>query len=90
MDRRVNERRLNFIPKISQGIKKQYPSRNTGYCCSYIKCTDTKYNVLNQMYRLILAHRIRISEFYPGIENLILPMLSYPGRQVTLLCEIAS
>ena len=24
---------------------------------------------------------------YPGIENLILPMLSYPGRQVTSLCE---
>ena len=29
--------------------------------------------------------------FYPGIENLILPMLSYPGRQVTSSsCEIAS
>ena len=37
----------------------------------------------------ILAHRIRISEIYPGIENLILPMLSYPGRQVTSSCEIA-
>ena len=28
--------------------------------------------------------------FYPGIENLFLPMLSYPGRQVTSSCEIAS
>ena len=28
--------------------------------------------------------------FYPGIENLISTMLSYPGRQVTSLCEIAS
>ena len=37
----------------------------------------------------ILAHWIRISVIYPGIENLILPMLSYPGRQVTS-CEIAS
>ena len=27
---------------------------------------------------------------YPGIENLILPMLSYPERQVTSSCEIAS
>ena len=27
----------------------------------------------------ILAHRIRYLKFYPGIENLILPMLSYPG-----------
>ena len=25
-----------------------------------------------------------------GIENLILPMLSYPGYQVTSSCEIAS
>ena len=37
-----------------------------------------------------LAHRIRISEIYPGIENLILPMLSYPGRQVKSSCEFAS
>ena len=28
--------------------------------------------------------------FYPSLENLILPMLSYPGRQVTPSCEIAS
>ena len=28
--------------------------------------------------------------FYTGIENLILPMLSYPERQVTSSCEIAS
>ena len=28
--------------------------------------------------------------FYPWIENLILPMLSYPGRQVTPSYEIAS
>ena len=28
--------------------------------------------------------------FYPGIENLILPMLSYPARQVMSSCEIAS
>ena len=28
--------------------------------------------------------------FYPGIETLTLPMLSYPGRQVTASCEIAS
>ena len=28
--------------------------------------------------------------FYPGIENLILPMISYPGRQVTSSCEVAS
>ena len=28
--------------------------------------------------------------FYPEIENFILPMLSYPGRQVTSSCEIAS
>ena len=27
--------------------------------------------------------------FYPGKENLILPMLSYPGRQITSSCEIA-
>ena len=32
---------------------------------------------------LFLAHQIRISEIYSGIENLILPMPSYPGRQVT-------
>ena len=31
----------------------------------------------------ILAHRIKISVIYPGIENLILPMLSCPGSQVT-------
>ena len=29
-------------------------------------------------------------KFYPGIENLILPMLSYPGRQATSSCETAS
>ena len=28
--------------------------------------------------------------FYPVIENLILPMLSYPRRQVTSSCKIAS
>ena len=28
--------------------------------------------------------------FYPGIDNLILPMLSFSGRQVTSSCEIAS
>ena len=28
--------------------------------------------------------------FYPWIENLLLPMRSYPGRQVTSSCEIAS
>ena len=28
--------------------------------------------------------------FYPGIENLILPMLPYPERQITSSCEIAS
>ena len=27
---------------------------------------------------------------YPGIENLILPILVYPGRQITSLCEIVS
>ena len=31
------------------------------------------------MYSYILVHWIRISELYPGIENLILPRLSYPG-----------
>ena len=34
-----------------------------------------------------LAHRIRVSEnFYPGIENLILPFLSYPGCHVRATC----
>ena len=28
--------------------------------------------------------------FYPGIEDLIIPKLSYPGHQETSLCEIAS
>ena len=28
--------------------------------------------------------------FDPGMENLIFPMLSYPKRQVTSSCEIAS
>ena len=37
-----------------------------------------------------LAHLIRISEILPGIENLILPMLSYPGCQVTSSWEIAT
>ena len=37
-----------------------------------------------------LAHQIRIFEIYPGIENLILPILSYPGRQVTSSCGITS
>ena len=32
----------------------------------------------------------RYLRFYPGIENLILPMLSYPGPQVTSSCGIAS
>ena len=36
------------------------------------------------------AHWLMLSEIYPGMENLILPMLSYPGRQVTSSCEIAS
>ena len=40
--------------------------------------------------RIFLAHWIRLSRFYHGIENLILPMLSYPGRQEILSCEIAS
>ena len=30
----------------------------------------------------ILAHQIRLSEILPGLENLILPMLSYPGCHV--------
>ena len=34
----------------------------------------------------LLAHRIRISEFYPGIKNLILPMLSYPGCHMRATC----
>ena len=37
---------------------------------------------------MFLAHRIRISDFlflYPGIENLILPMLSYPGCYMTVV-----
>ena len=37
-----------------------------------------------------LADRIRISEILRRIENLILPMLSYPGRQVASSCENAS
>ena len=37
-----------------------------------------------------LSHLFRTSDIYPGIEYLILPMLSYPGRQVTSSCEIAS
>ena len=32
----------------------------------------------------ILAHQIRISDILPWIENLILPMLSYPGYQCGL------
>ena len=28
--------------------------------------------------------------FFPGIENLSLPVLSYPGFQVTSSCKIAS
>ena len=39
---------------------------------------------------IFLAHLIGYMRFYPGIENLILPMLSNPGRQVTSSCEIAS
>ena len=36
-------------------------------------------------------HRIRVTlRFYSGIENIILPMLSYPERQVTSSCELAS
>ena len=31
---------------------------------------------------LFLAHRIGTSEILPGLENLILPMLSYPGCHV--------
>ena len=38
----------------------------------------------------IFARQIRISEILPWDRNLILPMLSYPGRQVTSSCEIAS
>ena len=38
----------------------------------------------------ILAQQRRLSEILPGIENFILPMLSYLGRQVTSSCEIAS
>ena len=37
-----------------------------------------------------LANQIRYLRFYPGIENVILPLLSYTGRQVTSSCEIAS
>ena len=42
------------------------------------------------VYVFILAQRIRISEILPWDKNLILPMLSYPGRQVTSSCGIAS
>ena len=38
----------------------------------------------------ILAHRIRISEVLPWDKNLILPMLSYPGRPVTTSCKNVS
>ena len=36
------------------------------------------------------ARKLLEDQMYPGIENLILPMLSYPGCQVTSSCEIAS
>ena len=56
----------------------------------YIVCTEVaravESDVKTSAHWSILAHRIRISR----IENLILPMLSYPGRQVTPSCEIAS
>ena len=42
-------------------------------CMNPILMTNRKY---------ILAQRIRIPEIYPGIENLILPRLSYPGCHV--------
>ena len=38
---------------------------------------------------IFLAHRVRMSEILPWV-NLILPMLSYLGRQVTSSCEVAS
>ena len=37
-----------------------------------------------------LAYCIRLPAIFPGIKNLILPMLSYPEHQVTSACEIAS
>ena len=36
-----------------------------------------------------LAHRIRVSEILPWVENFILPIPSYPGRQVKSSYEIA-
>ena len=46
--------------------------------------------MMTQVRSTILAHRIRISEILAWDRNLILPMLSYPGRQATSSCEIAS
>ena len=46
-------------------------------------------HVHRRPFDVVLANRQGYLRFYPGIENLILPMLSYPGRQVTS-CEIAS
>ena len=39
---------------------------------------------------IFLAHMIRIPEILPWDRKSYLPMLSYPGRQVTSSYEIAS
>ena len=46
---------------------------------------------LGREIKKFLSHWIRISDILPWDRTiLILPMLSYPGRQVTSSCEIAS
>ena len=52
--------------------------------CTIIDCD------LYQMECIFLYTRKEYLRSYPGIENLILLMLSYPGRQITSSCEIAS
>ena len=43
------------------------------------KLNHLQLNLLSTSNKNFLAHRIEISEIYPGIENLILLMLSYRG-----------
>ena len=49
---------------------------------TYNELTTTEYIFLHTGYGYL--------RFYPGMGNIVLPMLSYPGRQVTSSCEIAS
>ena len=78
----IDSYRHSFYPRARQTVEQ----KNLSYRIEF-SCPTKVFNLTISLYSLLVEHLflhtgLGYLRFYPGIENLILPMLSYPGYHV--------